>query len=244
MNADGTDRRLLAREAGNPAWSPDGRSLVYNRYPGLQIYRLDLESGVERQLTPGGAIYRFPAWSPDGRRIAFDSDRGPFPARLKIYLMDADGTNADGAGVRRVTPEDSAVGEELRASWSPDGDRLVYAAYRRRAGETDLVVIDTTGANLRVLTPGGEPRWSPRGDWIAFTAGTPTSAVARLHVVRPDGTAERTVVASAVLARSRPAWSPDGETLVFTRVERQFGGLWSVGLDGTGLRQLTRAGTP
>jgi Tol biopolymer transport system component len=65
--------RRLASEvvADAPAWSPDGRSLVFATWDGT-IRAVTVASGEERTLTrlPNGEI-RDLAWSPDGRRLAF-----------------------------------------------------------------------------------------------------------------------------------------------------------------------------
>ena len=60
-----------------PAWSPDGKTLFFTRvrfekedWP-APIVALNLETGVERELYPGGSGDGFLAVSPDGRQLAF-----------------------------------------------------------------------------------------------------------------------------------------------------------------------------
>ena len=65
------DQELMA--AAQPAWAPDGRSLVYVTWhpqTGGAIWIASFKGGVSiKQLTKGSAYYRDPAWSPDGKTI-------------------------------------------------------------------------------------------------------------------------------------------------------------------------------
>jgi len=58
----------------DPAWSPDGSTLVYSsdKVGGLlQLFLYDVKSGRERQLTRIPTQPIMPAFSPDGKRIAY-----------------------------------------------------------------------------------------------------------------------------------------------------------------------------
>jgi Tol biopolymer transport system component len=77
IRSDGRDERLLPRFMGGgsyPAWSPDGRKLVF-ALEAATLAIFDLASGQTQQLgecsRPRCEADMFPAWSPDGTRIAF-----------------------------------------------------------------------------------------------------------------------------------------------------------------------------
>jgi len=75
------------------------------------------------------------------------------------------------------------------ASTSPDGKSLVYAAVT--VGGTSVRVRHEDGQDLEVADKGFWPRWSPRGDWIAYTTSDPEGGNGTLYVVRPDGSGHR-----------------------------------------------------
>ena len=60
--------------------------------------------------------------------------------------------------------------------------------------------------------------------------------VTNLNVVDASGRNRRLIVRNA----GRPAWSADGERLVFQRLDGDRSHIWIVDADGSGLRQLTR----
>jgi Tol biopolymer transport system component len=101
-----------------------------------------------------------------------------------------------------------------------------------------------------------DPAVSPDGQWIAMAWGVPTMSnlavlalrdllanTPRPRIVVPE---EKRPFEATYLGAANPAWSPDGRMLAFSRtvMVRHFvsGNLCVVNADGSGLRQLTRAG--
>jgi Tol biopolymer transport system component len=174
---DLTTRRLVAADSFSsralPAWSPDGRSIVFTREFGdtAQLYVLGSVGATPRRLAEElHGFFAFPDWSPDGRQILFSA--GPDPAHPAVYLI-----RADGSGLRAVLQDSLAY---RCPSWSPDGRRFVVSAYA--AGRSRILVVDLgTGARRTLLAPDSAyvdcPQWSPRGDLLLITVYRGTSGL-------------------------------------------------------------------
>ena len=98
IRADGTGlRRLPGTRPGdqNPAWSPDGRKLVFwtDKNSLGEIYVANADGSGRRRLSRTDPDVepsdQYPAWSPDGRLIAFESLRS---GSWHIWLMRSDGS--------------------------------------------------------------------------------------------------------------------------------------------------------
>ena len=219
---------------GGASWSPDGERIVYTSEQSsgeFEIFVMNKDGSGATNLTSNTTTELHPAWSPDGRRIAFSSDR---TGRTEIFTMRPDGTN-----VRQVTDNGSA---DFEPSWSADSSRLSFV--RKREGNFDVVIVSATGAEETVIAEGdlGEANQedamlSPTdNDLIAFAsdAGGDYEIVV-LHLA----TGKADVLTSNGVNDRDPAWSPDGETLVFSRDEGEGFDLFSMDADGMNIVQLT-----
>lgn len=184
-NADGTNRRELAKGDAAFAWSPDGRSLAYLAgAPQAQLY----VDGTK--LTDVHGALDEPRWSPDGKSIGFlfiEQARraaGPLVAMSRAVGVINETIEEQRVAVvdvktkrlRIVTPADMYV---YHFDWSPDSAKLAAEA-APGSGDNNywiakLHVVDVaTGAMHPLYTPKlqiAQPRWSPDGKSIALIEG-------------------------------------------------------------------------
>ena len=116
--ADGSGLRPISTSESAsdemPAWSPDGRHIVFQRSRGELRDRIeeisiqDLDGSHRRSLTRGG----WPAWSPDGQWIAFLSTSSGRRYEQTLRIIRPDGTD------ERVVFESRESGTYSRG-WGP-----------------------------------------------------------------------------------------------------------------------------
>jgi dipeptidyl aminopeptidase/acylaminoacyl peptidase len=222
----------------DPAWSPDGTSILFTGGPTFEQGRkLELEEqlavrpalfvvpasgGAATELVPNGAKA---TWSPDGRTIAFlrndfgivKQDQGAVsfdtgPARQSLWFVDADGTDPREIEFR---PDDADWGVN-QGAWSPDGRRL--AAEVTFDGNHDIVVVDIETRSGTRLTDhpavDASPAWSPDGSTIAFATGRWGSGSGRAEIATIEATGEHLErVTDNCWDDRSPTWVPNDSTI-------------------------------
>lgn len=229
----------------DPAWSPDGRYLVYSSdKPGTQdLFIYDLEEDTHRQLTSFDDAVVASAWSPDGSKIAVQNqDRDTLTIEVDIGEEEVE------------TGETQTVVEDLflpgRPTWSADGTTLALAALdqisnRFREGTSKILTVDLETGEQSYHPPGEEfaslstrgndgPVWSPDGNWMAFVVGSTLRVMAVTEDGEPDGPA-RQITDEATDA---PTWSGDSEWLLYLNN----GQLKKVRRDGSETREVSVKG--
>ncbi len=115
----------------SPAWSPDGRSIVYTcfRRRNPDLYFVETSSKNEKLFLGSAGLNAAPAWSPDGRRLAFMMRKGE---SSEIFLI-----NRDGSNLVQVT---HTPHYEASPTWSPDGKKLAFVS--DRTGSPQIYITD------------------------------------------------------------------------------------------------------
>ncbi|OYX49642.1 MAG: Tol-Pal system beta propeller repeat protein TolB [Alphaproteobacteria bacterium 32-64-14] len=252
MDQDGANAEFLLSGFSaviNPRFSPTEQMILYGayvpdpKYPQatlLRTYLYDISTGRQEILAENPNSMEYSArFSPDGKSIAFSRSVN---GNADIYVFDlARGTE------RRLT-RDSGV--DTSPSFSPDGKRIVFESDRglgpqlymmnengeamecptSRTREAACRISFETGARF------GDPVWSPRGDWIAFSVQRRGQFA--IGVIQPDGKGLR--VLSDGYQDEAPSWSPNGRVIVFQRTQAKGAGpkLFSVDLTGRNTRRI------
>src|SRR5829696_333554 len=253
-----TDGRRRNYWGEGPIWSPDGRYLAYRHT------NCDGPEDACRHVVisdpQGNVIAEFPAdgwdisWSPDSTRVAVwatvfetigvfgvDGERqalltmppGWRPAGDHDPVWLPDGKSLVLQGV--VIPIDGSTPYKLpsaRGTPSPDGSHVAHASRK------SLVIAGADGSNPQVVFDDGvwNPVWSPTGDRIAFTTWKRgTGGVIELQVL-DVATGTVTLLAKAADPVEVIDFSPEGDRILFARMEGGrigVGSLWSVNADGS-----------
>jgi len=148
---------------------------------------------------------------------------------------DPEGSSATRLAVRSTR-------QETFPALSPDGTRLAFVS--NRTGQRSLWLSSIDGSNPRPLTRPDEavaagPVWSPEGSRIAISLVI--SGYARPFLVEVESGSTRPLLDEPVHAIP-VAWSRDGERIYLASDRGGQWNLWSIGVDGKRLEQLTEDG--
>lgn len=191
-----------------PAFSPDGMTIAFvESRPNAKDDRTDsmlaitnTTTGGVRAMTAARSGVASPAFAPSGKELAFIANDGA--KKPQVYVLPLDGGDAI-----QVTKTESGV---QQFAWRPDGEAIAYVTADPNPNKKGVA------AHHDMFDVGAD-------DYLA-TAHDPPS---HLWLVSRTGTnAHRLTSGAWSLATSYPpsppasplSWSPDGSSILFTRV--------------------------
>ncbi len=207
-----------------PSWSPDGRYIAYAADVDLDfdVYLVDLENGSSRRLTNNPHLDLRPRFSPDGSRILFTTSRdGTFD--LWAYDLERD--------VAEPVVADPTA-HDMAGDWIGDTGDIVFVSkrgeaalgsgslWRWRAGSGQAELLIRIETNYQA-----SPVVAPHGGSVAYvTDASGNNDIYQIPSTRAAAAQDRSSpgIQQVRLTHSPtdeyfPAWSPDGERLVYAR---------------------------
>jgi Tol biopolymer transport system component len=251
MGATGESVRRLTDSGYNPAWSPDGREIVYGTalvqqfWPYARatlgpLWAVDMATGGKRRITDEAQDAVQPSWSPHGQRIAFWGLRGG--GQRDLWTI---GRSGDPASLVSVTNDPDL---DWNPVWSPDGRFLYFSS--DRGGTLGLWRVPVDEASGR---PTGPPQavaapfpsvaylsFTRDGSRLFLSGGFQTDSIVRVgfDAARARTLGEPKPIFSSSLRIFYASASVDGGAVAFTSGGRQED-VFTLRGDGAGLRQLT-----
>ncbi|HXB20759.1 MAG TPA: S9 family peptidase [Candidatus Solibacter sp.] len=209
----------------------------YTHFKRTHLFVVPAEGGTAKDITPGDHdvppfslggqdLY---AISPDGQEVAYTSNIDEVEATStnnEIFIVPI--VAMTGGAPKKLS---TSPGSDSTPLYSPDGRYLAWRMQNRAGYESDrfqLVVYDRKSGQLRNLTQGfdrwvGTMAWTPDSKSIYFTAEDKGEIpIYRVNVEVEPGVAAGAGVEEVVRgADDDLTFSPDGQTLVFTRMSAQ-----------------------
>ena len=205
---------------GGPAWSADGRWIVFTSARSGQgdLYRVDLddpELPPVRLTRDPDASELYAAIAPDSRRVAFTAHT---PRGDNLLLID-DLTQPSAPTVLTPWP-----GAQVRPTWSPDGRRIAFYGSAPGDDRWDLMVLEPGGTARRLaagVVPGRHgPAWIPDGRALVFVHDD-DDRFDPLYRVAVDGTGTATLVPTGTVGNRDPAVVLRGDGTTWLAVSAQ-----------------------
>ncbi|MDH3363197.1 MAG: amidohydrolase family protein [Gammaproteobacteria bacterium] len=137
------ESRKISRDASldlSPAWHPNGERLVYasgSTGTGLDLWEVDLPTGLHWRLSNHSGDETDPAWSPDGNDLVYVHHEG---AEWSLILR------------QRGLPEETflTTADRIAApSWRPDGGLITFIRRGAAGSSIDIVIL----SQPRVVRP-------------------------------------------------------------------------------------------
>jgi Tol biopolymer transport system component/predicted Ser/Thr protein kinase len=247
MNGKGGDIFLVPALGGTPvklvengyypAWSPDGKQIVFqsNREGTWDLWTISLEGGVPERLTSDEIAEYHPHWSADGEWIVYGAGLNIGPHSLRVVPA------RGGEAIDIVQESDWVVGPE----WSADGTRVLYSSFKAGFLNIWTVPFSPTGDEVvptRVTTGEGNDvniSVAPEGTTVAFATLRNTPDIWELTL--PSENLRQVTLETS--SEDQPNPSPDGRILL---IESDRGGteaVWSVDMEGKILSQVSSGET-
>ncbi|MDP9203639.1 MAG: hypothetical protein M3P26_17180 [Gemmatimonadota bacterium] len=156
-----------------------------------------------------------------------------FVDRTKLKIVDSDGAN------ERTLP---TVGAALSPSWHPSGRYIVYADADDRG--TRIAQFDLRTMRPRLLGASRRglnitPVYTKDGKSIVWASGGDSPAELMLASAAGDDSLPIPFVGRTGFETTSPSFSPDGKQIVFMSPRPLTPQLYTMNVDGTGLRLLT-----
>lgn len=232
-SANGACNANRAWQDRYPVWSPKGDWVAFLRQlpgcdPAPQTLWMVRPNGTGARALTTVRTY-LPSWSPDGRRLVFETARG-----VEIASIDRPG--------RRLL-----VPHGVGPMWSPVDERIAY-----RGAWGAVTIVNSDGTHAQTITPEtidwSQPAWSRDGSRLVYSVDRSHGNVSSyIEVVNADGSDRRRLTEPfppnpvRQVTDRNPTWEgPFGQTIAFESNRDGNWEIYSIGADGTNLRNLTR----
>ena len=228
IRARGGDLRRLTRKdgfSGSPTWSPDGRRILFYETDELgaylaksgnsrsEIVSVDVTTGERKLYTASNETKLSPRWLSQGR-ISYIKRGNDQTSGLRIWNPD-----------RRV--ETVIAGVVRNATWSPDGNSVVFERISRLGATEHLIPASSPDRQFELLLSEPFPSFSPDGTKLLYSqygrakhgaTGLDSASAGNtsVEVMSDRGSDKRTLFQREGFSAYSAVWSPSGDEIALS----------------------------
>jgi Tol biopolymer transport system component/DNA-binding winged helix-turn-helix (wHTH) protein len=210
----------------SPALSRDGRGLAFlsKSAEGTVLYYRDLESGRQRELARGHAVFDWPGgpfFSLDGLKVIFGRRTSPSTDTVAFYEMPISGGMPE-----KVSG--ATEGCKTIWDWSPDGATVLFQA----GSDSKVYEMDLAGHTEGLFLDDPEyavwlPHFSGDGRWVAFLAAKgETSRIFAAPFRKGHVPRNEWISLSDGQWDDKPYFAPDGRTIFLVSTRDAYWCIW------------------
>ena len=231
---------FLSGDAVAPAWSPNGRRIVFeHRAPGecANVAVMNADGNGLIEFPAPGVCEDDPSFAPNGTRIIFHRF-DPANNDDAFWSMDLNGGDRQRIGQSGFDPNVSPNGKKISFLCCPNGNPDASALFTSNIDGSNLFQVTPFSFDVAV-----KQDWAPDGKHLVFTIYgdvTIPGVSKNIVTIRPNGGQLHFVTnyeggdVSAVVG----SYSPDGRWIVFRLVDHGLFGLYKIHPDGSGLAAI------
>lgn len=232
------DDLFYSRRVNSPAWSPDGRQIVFstNLTGRMNVWKVQSDGGWPLQLTVSDDRQFGAIWSPDGKWIVYNQDFGG-SEYYDLFAVSSEG----GAPINLTNTPDISESGPL---FSHDGKTIAFEYKPKTASVIDIALLDWNSRQVKKLTNEQTKdhlwqltNWTSDGKYIVasrMNAGFDDGSVYRIEIA--SGKAEELTPHQGNVLFTASSASPDGKTVLVT--SNQKGGYQNAALLDVATKQL------
>lgn len=218
--SSGARTRLTRSPADDnyPSASPDGSWIVFEstRDGSKAVWLMRADGTGAERLTDAGRDCTAPNWGSGGSSILYNC---PQSGREQIFVLELN--------PRRERMITNSFWPSILPAVPPDGSAIAFT--RSKLG-WDVYRMNPDGSGATALTSEGgncRPDWSPDGKRIAFVSDV-ADGKGDVWTMDADGGNKVRVTAGDDSYDYNPAWSPDGQWIVYETTKGTKRGPWSL----------------
>ena len=205
---------LLERKSGLIVYIGPDWNIYTSDQTGKHITQYTKDAKVPTKATDPFRYYVYPTWSPDGNSLGFVGVSGQSEITSSdVYIAPVED--------KANKVYSSATEHPFYLYWSPDNTTLGFLS-STADGQSMILQTVSAGSKDRTLVDIGSPyywSWAPDGKtMIVHTGSAQSAAPEHVAFVKVGTTITEDGVDSTPGSFQAPAWAPDGQSILMTRL--------------------------